>query len=671
MTFYLSSYISLYITLATISCELDSCPPPLFSDSLEEEEEGAALPETVAVKQEELNDSLLYEDGSEAQQNQMQLSLKKEDTLATDMKSLNDSLSHEETGEDVCFGVDNCPAVVGPPSPSEEKPEISSSTSLPLQDVKHSALLSILPQQNSKTSVSSEQSVQVQPGPKTKPVFGKKKKSIANAPQPHVLAPLNDNTLQTVSEPQDLPTVNTTTSDSDKTSDCENTTKECPQPSNEGAATKKPKLSVKPKPSTKEILAKFCADEANKSTKNSEVASDTASCETVQENVKNPRKTLTPEEKEARKIELEQKKLEREKKKEEAEKKRIERENKKKEAEQKREQMKIEREALKKQKQLEAEKKKAEKEQLKIERELKKMEQQQKKAKNVKPKISEGETVVGQSKTSACEDHVHEEMEEMDGNGLKVDDNTGSKANDESEDMEDGLKSEEELIDVDGIDSDDVKSGDNDIELKQEQTADSAEIKSSCSLQDQSVGSRDSLDGNSTSVSSAQALKITNEDDVAPVKRPVKRFKPPTQAGPKPKKTKSTTRGKGGGAARKPSTAPKKPKRRAAFGESDSDSDYSPVVQPLVKRLRPAVLSGPVWVQCENIGCQKWRKLRDCCDPSELPEDWKCSMNADPEHNSCSALEEDWNNLEENQEYVESIFVPGSIVWAKLEGYPW
>ena len=35
--------------------------------------------------------------------------------------------------------------------------------------------------------------------------------------------------------------------------------------------------------------------------------------------------------------------------------------------------------------------------------------------------------------------------------------------------------------------------------------------------------------------------------------------------------------------------------------------------------------SGPVWVQCDD--CKKWRALRDCLDPCEVPDKWVCSMN--------------------------------------------
>ena len=37
--------------------------------------------------------------------------------------------------------------------------------------------------------------------------------------------------------------------------------------------------------------------------------------------------------------------------------------------------------------------------------------------------------------------------------------------------------------------------------------------------------------------------------------------------------------------------------------------------------------SGQLWVQCDRPDCLKWRRLRDCKNPSEIPEQWFCSMN--------------------------------------------
>lgn len=49
----------------------------------------------------------------------------------------------------------------------------------------------------------------------------------------------------------------------------------------------------------------------------------------------------------------------------------------------------------------------------------------------------------------------------------------------------------------------------------------------------------------------------------------------------------------------------------------------------VVETDRPSDSSntGHVWVQCDQPDCLKWRRLRDCNNPSEIPEQWLCSMN--------------------------------------------
>lgn len=37
--------------------------------------------------------------------------------------------------------------------------------------------------------------------------------------------------------------------------------------------------------------------------------------------------------------------------------------------------------------------------------------------------------------------------------------------------------------------------------------------------------------------------------------------------------------------------------------------------------------SGEVWVQCDHPNCLKWRRLKDCSNPSEIPGKWYCNMN--------------------------------------------
>lgn len=67
-------------------------------------------------------------------------------------------------------------------------------------------------------------------------------------------------------------------------------------------------------------------------------------------------------------------------------------------------------------------------------------------------------------------------------------------------------------------------------------------------------------------------------------------------------------------------------KRKAMTTGSTSESEVEPP-EPKKPRSKPSNYYGPVWVQCEKPDCQKWRQLKDCLDPSEIPERWTCSMN--------------------------------------------
>lgn len=110
-------------------------------------------------------------------------------------------------------------------------------------------------------------------------------------------------------------------------------------------------------------------------------------------------------------------------------------------------------------------------------------------------------------------------------------------------------------------------------------------------------------------------------------------------------------------------------KKQAGKGKKRKSTDCDD--EPEAKRSIPANYHGPVWVQCENSSCMKWRLLKDCDDPATVPSSWVCSMNSDPDHNSCSAEEERWSDPGDSQEFVESPYIPGSIVWSKMDGYPW
>ena len=67
-------------------------------------------------------------------------------------------------------------------------------------------------------------------------------------------------------------------------------------------------------------------------------------------------------------------------------------------------------------------------------------------------------------------------------------------------------------------------------------------------------------------------------------------------------------------------------KRKATTTGFTSESEIEPP-EPKKPRSKPSNYYGPVWVQCEKPDCQKWRQLKDCLDPSEIPERWTCSMN--------------------------------------------
>ena len=67
-------------------------------------------------------------------------------------------------------------------------------------------------------------------------------------------------------------------------------------------------------------------------------------------------------------------------------------------------------------------------------------------------------------------------------------------------------------------------------------------------------------------------------------------------------------------------------KRKPMTTGSTSESEIEPP-EPKKPRSKPSNYYGPVWVQCEKPDCQKWRQLKDCLDPSEIPERWTCSMN--------------------------------------------
>ncbi|XP_050305024.1 zinc finger CW-type PWWP domain protein 1-like [Anthonomus grandis grandis] len=75
-----------------------------------------------------------------------------------------------------------------------------------------------------------------------------------------------------------------------------------------------------------------------------------------------------------------------------------------------------------------------------------------------------------------------------------------------------------------------------------------------------------------------------------------------------------------------------------------------------------------VYVLCDK--CDKTRYLPDVKDPLDLPEEWYCCMNPDPNYNTC-ASPEIRINPEVEAKLIRNEYNAGSLVWAKLDGYPW
>ncbi|XP_018567988.1 zinc finger CW-type PWWP domain protein 1-like [Anoplophora glabripennis] len=73
-----------------------------------------------------------------------------------------------------------------------------------------------------------------------------------------------------------------------------------------------------------------------------------------------------------------------------------------------------------------------------------------------------------------------------------------------------------------------------------------------------------------------------------------------------------------------------------------------------------------LYVLCDT--CNKARYLPHVIDPLDLPETWFCYMNPDEKHNKCS----DPEHVEENRDFlIDNLYNAGSIVFVKMDGYPW
>ncbi|XP_052214200.1 zinc finger CW-type PWWP domain protein 1-like isoform X2 [Dreissena polymorpha] len=110
----------------------------------------------------------------------------------------------------------------------------------------------------------------------------------------------------------------------------------------------------------------------------------------------------------------------------------------------------------------------------------------------------------------------------------------------------------------------------------------------------------------------------------------------------------------------------RKPEDSSKTREFKNNSSTKKISKKKKMMERDLNLAG-TWVQCCSSSCQKWRHLPEVNDPTCVPENWTCSMNTREEYNSCSKPEESYD--ESNHIYTK--VTEGSVVWAKMTGYPW
>jgi len=74
------------------------------------------------------------------------------------------------------------------------------------------------------------------------------------------------------------------------------------------------------------------------------------------------------------------------------------------------------------------------------------------------------------------------------------------------------------------------------------------------------------------------------------------------------------------------------------------------------------------YIQCSKEKCLLWRLVQEYHDPSNVPDDWVCSMNSDAENNVCGkGGQQELDDLD----IVDLKYTCGSMVWGKMKGSPW
>lgn len=622
-------------------------PTALLDDGVLPTECAAAEPKPGNVSQKELNDSLNAEDLDETQ-----LPVNDDDlTQATVEKEVATSMK---------------PTAVEPQSDRNKEqrklaPKVNSSLSIEKKanaNLEEKKLASTTEPQASKAMA------------KVRPSFGKKKKGFT--PPKTVTKAAPNVTDQSKSNTQPV-----------KTSDQNSSNKSTPQ-----SSPKKVVNSAKLQP-------------ANNTGSELKTTSENMPS-TEEKKAKGPDKMRAEE----KKREKEKKEQERALKKQALEQKKMEREKKKAELEHQRNE-----------KRLELEQKKAEREQKKMEKELKKMEKEQKKAEKQQTKASQKKQQIKDKKTedtSTIEESIKKDDNKTNSEKSTCMEEKGrDTVNEGTDETNIAVKSAE--LETDKVEKENippigekqssvastkdavaplspVASCDDKTKKQKEklspQMKDDDQQKSEVGVKEKEnipakeagnsdVSDHEELAKTTPAVANSASSKSTelNRDRTTKQKeKKLKKFSPPKakesskevkkQRKPVIKLSRVEKSSGAGGDGNKKTQAGKEMKRKCSV-YSDSEDELEP------KRAKPIDHLGSVWVQCENANCKKWRLLRECDDPAKVPGKWVCSMNTDPDHNSCSAEEERWSDLGDSQEFVESPFIPGSLVWSKMDGYPW
>ena len=136
---------------------------------------------------------------------------------------------------------------------------------------------------------------------------------------------------------------------------------------------------------------------------------------------------------------------------------------------------------------------------------------------------------------------------------------------------------------------------------------------------------------NSCSVNVEKLKIVFGKSRKVDKKDSVKATRPEAKRGSTENDASADTAASAGNQKKKPQAKASKPKKRARAREEKGNGSGEREDKKCSKQSNYV---GPVWVQCEKVSCQKWRKLRECSDPLSLPDSWTCSMNTGTQSNS-------------------------------------